>query len=786
MRCWLKQRKLAAADVYCVILIVVILTVAFSPIFASLQKFPVRPKGADWLKECTFNRSARDAILRDHQFPLRSQYLGGGYPLVAYPEDSSLNPLFVTTLLFGENVGLKLRVFIKLLVGALGMYYLLRVSLGCPPGGAAIGSLLFGLADWFHARTGYGYIGWHNYCFLPLMMGTLLAAARGRCSIALPSVLFVLMLIDGKYVIAVSLLFLCLWGLTELVQVRRAVDPKRRAIVLRVAFFEKLAMVVCVGCLLAMVKILPMLQLLRANPRTLSYAVLVSESYEPKDTVFAAFYDFPALGRALITPGGLWEHHIGVGWIPVALALIAAIVHARFLARWIVLLVLFVWLSLGYHAPVDSWRLLWHLPVFAAMNKPAFCISFLILMPLCVLAASVFRETPRSMAGRWAYGAYLCIGGVAVALMLHNAFRANSAHFTRVWDAKLQAGPFYQVEGSGKYHLYRNTVQNIGSIDWDGDILLPEYAVPAYFIDEDNKPHRNPKWRGEVWFARGRGSVRATRFTATVIALAVEASEPATIIVNQNFDPGWRSSRGQVTSHNGLLAVRDLPPGSRYVVTLKYSSRALLIGLAASAISLAGLVWWTLSRMRRSDRRAGTPDTEAAFQRRPREVAICFGAWSVRARRVAAVGCIAALAALAAITAPRLRTDYILHRAQLLHVGRDTKGAAELCRRVLRQDPGNRLARDILGNCYYDDGRWQEAVDELTRAVRLGGAASHAYLMLARSHRRLGQLAEAERVYRELLAEYPARRPARKEFEAFRFELQQARRSSGSAAAMIE
>lgn len=420
------------------------------------------------------------------------------------------------------------------------------------------------------------------------------------------------------------------------------------------------------------------------------------------------------------------------------------------------------------------------------MNKPAFCISFLILMPLCVLAASVFRETPRSMAGRWAYGAYLCIGGVAVALMLDNAFRANSAHFTRVWDAKLQAGPFYQVEGSGKYHLYRNTVQNIGSIDWDGDILLPEYAVPAYFIDEDSKPHRNPKYRGEVWFARGRGGVRATRFTATVITLAVEASEPATIIVNQNFHPGWRSSRGQVTSHNGLLAVRDLPPGSRYVVTLKYSSRAFLIGLAASAISLAGLVWWALSRMRRSDRRAGTPDTEAALQRRPREVAICFGAWSVRARRVAAVGCIAALAALAAITAPRLRTDYILHRAQLLHVGRDTKGAAELCRRVLRQDPGNRLARDILGNCYYDDGRWQEAIDELTRAVRLGGAASHTYLMLARSHRRLGQLAEAERVYRELLAEYPARRRARKEFEAFRFELQQARRSSGSAAAMIE
>ncbi len=134
MRRWLRQRNVGVTDVCCVAIIVVTLTVAFSPIFASISKFPVRPKGADWFKECAFNRSARQAIVTDHQFALRSQYLGGGYPLLAYPEDSSLNPLFVTTVLFGENVGLKLRVFIKLLVGALGMYYLLRAVLGCPAG----------------------------------------------------------------------------------------------------------------------------------------------------------------------------------------------------------------------------------------------------------------------------------------------------------------------------------------------------------------------------------------------------------------------------------------------------------------------------------------------------------------------------------------------------------------------------------------------------------------------------------------------------------------------------
>ncbi|MFQ5808045.1 MAG: hypothetical protein ACE5JM_00375, partial [Armatimonadota bacterium] len=123
MRVWCRQARANVVDVGCIGLIVVALTVAFWPIFASLGKFPPRPKGNDWFKECAFNRSARQAILADHQLPLRTQYLGGGYPLIAYPEDSSLSPLFVTTLLLGENAGLKLRAFIKLLVGGLGMCY---------------------------------------------------------------------------------------------------------------------------------------------------------------------------------------------------------------------------------------------------------------------------------------------------------------------------------------------------------------------------------------------------------------------------------------------------------------------------------------------------------------------------------------------------------------------------------------------------------------------------------------------------------------------------------------
>ncbi len=602
----LRHRGLTGADVCCAVLIVAVLTLAFLPILRSLDKFPVQPRGNDWFKECAFNRSAREAILRDRQFPLRTQYLGGGYPLVAYPEDSSLNPLFVTTLLFGENAGLKLRVFIKLLVGALGMYYLLRAGLGCVPGGAAIGSLFFGLADWFHARTGYGYIGWHNYYFLPLMIALLLDATRGKRSVALPSLVFALMLIDGKFVIAVSTLFLCLWGVPEVVKLRRSVCPDRRAIVFRFAFVKKLAMVVVLGCLLSMVKLLPMVALLRANPRGVSYQQ-IWRSWTEQDVVF---YNLPGLLAALVIPSPPEQCHIGLGWIPVALALLAGVVHWRVLGRWLVLLLLFAWLCMGYWAPLDLFYLLWHLPVFGSMNKPAFCMDFFVLMPLCVLAGSMFRGVPRARAARYAYGAYLCAGAVGVAILWQQAYRANASVFTEPLAVEVESNPFFQAEGNGKYNTYHNMVQNIGSIDWDGDILLPEHAVPAFFVDEAAVPHRNEAYQGEIWFARGQGSARLTRLSANAIDVEIECTSPPTIVINQNFDPRWRSSPGRVVSRDGLLAITNLPVGGKHEVRLRYSSWLFLLGLAVSTLTGAVLVWRALIGCRARSRDVCAADTE--------------------------------------------------------------------------------------------------------------------------------------------------------------------------------
>jgi len=71
----------------CVALIVILLTLAFSPIFASLDKFPKLRRGNDWYRKYRLNRWDRKAVLADHEFTPRSQYHALGHPPFVRADD---------------------------------------------------------------------------------------------------------------------------------------------------------------------------------------------------------------------------------------------------------------------------------------------------------------------------------------------------------------------------------------------------------------------------------------------------------------------------------------------------------------------------------------------------------------------------------------------------------------------------------------------------------------------------------------------------------------------------
>jgi hypothetical protein len=96
------------------------------------------------------------------------------------------------------------------------------------------------------------------------------------------------------------------------------------------------------------------------------------------------------------------------------------------------------------------------------------------------------------------------------------------------------------------------------------------------------------------------GDVRRVSWSPNRIVLSARLSRPATLLVNQNFQPGWRSSIGQARSEDGLLAV-DLPAGEHEVVLRMWPS-GVTVGLALMALALGVTALLVRSDRRRSDR----------------------------------------------------------------------------------------------------------------------------------------------------------------------------------------
>ena len=80
----------------------------------------------DWDQFVSWNAIARNTILEHHQIPLWNPYVEGGNVLLAHPHASWLSPSFVFVLIFGAVAGLKLQVFIHLLLGLVGMFWLCK------------------------------------------------------------------------------------------------------------------------------------------------------------------------------------------------------------------------------------------------------------------------------------------------------------------------------------------------------------------------------------------------------------------------------------------------------------------------------------------------------------------------------------------------------------------------------------------------------------------------------------------------------------------------------------
>ncbi len=198
------------------VLLVVIGTIAFSaPMFlhpegiASGDAF----RDNDWLNCRSFDLLATRALREDGQFPLRSHLVGGGFPTIIHPSDSSWAPTLPAVLLLGDVLGVKVNLTLLLVVGALGVYGLARRWARLARFPAAFAALLFAFSGWMPSMMLVGFYHQAFYLPIPAVLWLLLTSPGRPHRLLLAGFLLFVVLQQGGHALPASLHFLgfALW-----------------------------------------------------------------------------------------------------------------------------------------------------------------------------------------------------------------------------------------------------------------------------------------------------------------------------------------------------------------------------------------------------------------------------------------------------------------------------------------------------------------------------------------------------------------------------------------------
>lgn len=579
------------ADYAAACLVFFLLAIPFAGILRCIDC--LRPN-VDFFAVAASHEFVRRTILDHWTIPLWSHFFGGGYPTFSHPDDPSLSPFVLLTLLFGTVLGLKVIVFLGQLIGAFSTYLFARLILGYNAWGSLFASIVFGVGPWLPVQiSGGNYTEIYVY-FIPLCLLLVGLALRGSklAFVLLPLVIYT-MAYDGKTMSVFALAYVGLVCLMEVVYpspvLRTRHGSSRTTDTRPLALF---ALVVVFGAVLASVKILPVLDLLLSRGGLGQIDVIGHPRAYGLQGISP--YSLGSLTKELV---GWKLGHASIGPIPLVLFVTGSVVLWRPALPWLTALMLFAWLSLGYNAPIDALGLLWTFPLFNTITWPVKYFSGQIVFSMAVVGASVFGLLEERLGGgsRRFVAASAIILVASLGLYPYVAGLQLTTYSLKPWNrllAQTTDSEFFTVRGRDLPRIrywpaganqYLNLLQNVGTIDWYNSLLLPEHAVPRYLVDPANRRIPNSDYRGEVFYFES-GNRASLTFLANTIVANVTAVVPGTLVINQNFSRHWQADRGQVISVTGLLAVRLEDVGT-YEVRLRYRPPSFRLGLVVTALS---------------------------------------------------------------------------------------------------------------------------------------------------------------------------------------------------------
>ncbi len=516
--------------------------------------------GGDWDFNIFYFSVGMDSILQHHQIPFWNPYSCGGEVYLASPQRVLPTPLYALALPFQVAHAIKLIVLMYMIAGLIGSYMLARhfnfsnsALILCP--------LIFLCSGVFIQHIKEGHLNWTTMCWLPWIFLFYLKSIKDLRYGVLAAVPLAFTLYEGyPYTFAYALLLIIPYSIFESV---------------RLSFTKKdIRPILSVGVLIIVVsafsaaKLVPMVEFALDNPRLTNddsgfTPGLLIHSILDRNQGFR--YNLPDLKWG-------WHEYGGyIGILPLLLGLYGCL--KNFKKYWPLILVglFFLMLSFNTFSPINLWVLIRQLPLFMSLRNP----TRMIIMGMFIL--SIFAGKGLTKIERKdRLLAYLILFIVFLDLMLVNGVMMKDT-FT-VAPYEIAKGEFSQaISGSdksgGRNTMYPLYLENKGTMDCYRAFDQPNNASALSY----------PDYQGEAYLLGG-GKAVITKFTPNEIQVDVGANQGDTLVLNQNFNPGWTSDTGAVRSYNGLISV-DIPNGS-HEITLYYKSNAFNLGLIITALSI--------------------------------------------------------------------------------------------------------------------------------------------------------------------------------------------------------
>lgn len=505
------------------------------------------------------------------QIPFWDPYKCGGVPLLADPQSRLLTPFFLLHLAFGPIVATNLELTIHLAIAWAGGYVLGRL-LGLGYLAAAVCASVFPSSSWIYLHFAAGHISFVPILYLPWMLSMwLLSAERRQVLWAAAGGLFcaVAFVGSGIYVSYLAAPFLASVAIMMAI-VRRQVWPVLALLLMAIFALGFSA-----------VKLVPILALhisrTTASDEIETLGMLAQclfsrnqDLYRWLDGIQWSFFEYGAY----------------IGPFFAGLAMLGVFTGRRRALPWLAGAAVMLALSLGSPAWWAPWPLLHRLPIYDSVHVPSrFLIIFVMaLAPLAGLGAEALCRRGRL----WTtVAAVILLAGLADSWMVN---RINIFHGTRV-----------QIPGGAAESQQFRQFWSVSDIDTLPIARSNQGALNCY---EDRRligmdklglhatGYNQPGYRGEQYLL-GDGSVRLGDWTPNALIFEVDVPSPTTMVVNQNYESGWRLVKGQgeIFSRGGLIGVR-LPAG-RQQLELAYHNPAFVLGLVITMLTFMAMfmVW---------------------------------------------------------------------------------------------------------------------------------------------------------------------------------------------------